>query len=63
MLLNTCLFYPYRPAAVHIESFSGLSDKEGEELYNQLQKKVYEFAESGMVVMLELCQHTQVIKK
>ncbi|XP_063859482.1 eIF-2-alpha kinase GCN2-like isoform X2 [Scylla paramamosain] len=51
--------YPNKAAAVHIESFSGLSDKEGEELYNQLQKRAYEFAQSGMVVMLELCQHTQ----
>lgn len=54
-------FYLFRPAIVKLESYSGLSDKEGLELYNQMQKKAQEFAQSGTVVMLELCQHAQVL--
>lgn len=43
-----------------VKSYSGLKTEEVEELEAQLQKKAYEFAQNGMVVMLELCQHTQV---
>lgn len=30
-------------------------------MHNQMQKKAQEFAQNGTVVMLELCQHAQVL--
>ncbi|XP_071529690.1 eIF-2-alpha kinase GCN2 isoform X2 [Panulirus ornatus] len=51
--------YPNEPAKVAVESFAGLSDKEAVELTNQLERKATEFAQKGLVVMLELCQQAQ----
>ncbi|XP_045610005.1 eIF-2-alpha kinase GCN2 isoform X2 [Procambarus clarkii] len=57
--IKTSEKYPHEPPIVVVESYNGLSDREADELVQQLETKASEFAQKGTVVMLELCQHTQ----
>nr|XP_053628943.1 eIF-2-alpha kinase GCN2-like isoform X2 [Cherax quadricarinatus] len=57
--IKTSEKYPHKPPKVILESHSGISDKEADDLILRLERKAHEFAQKGEVVMLNLCCDTQ----
>lgn len=58
------LFYLYfdfiRPASLSLVSYTGISERESEQLMTELNEISKKSSESGMVIMLEISHHVQV---